>query len=95
VLAIIAEHSFYLWDLAPANNNRFLISAINIYESSAKHAAVTHTVDEAFEEDGGRLFEELKSSEDPGESTFTGRLVQIALNNRLRASHLVYESLYI
>ena len=86
-LAIIAEHAFYLWDRAPSDDAGFFISAIDAYKSSAKHAAVTEAIDDAFAEDGGRLFEDAKDSDDPTESVFAKRLVQIALDNRLRTCH--------
>jgi len=82
-LAIIAEHSYYLWDRAPSTSIDYLISAVDVYESSAKHTAVTEAVDETFKEDEGRLFKEAESSEDPKESAFAKRLLQIALDNRL------------
>ena len=72
-----------------------MISAIGTYESSGKHATVMQAVDEAFKEDGGHLFKEAKGSEDPRNSAFAERLVQIALDNRLRMSHPIYKSLYI
>jgi len=86
-LAIIAEHAFYLWDRAPSDDAGFFISAIDAYESSAKHTAVTQAIDEAFAEDGGRLFEDAKDSDNPKEFTFAKRLVQIALDNRLPPPH--------
>ena len=52
-------------------------------------------VDEAFKEDGGHLFEEAKGNEVPEKSAFAERLLQIALDNHLRMSHLIYKSLYI
>ena len=52
-------------------------------------------VDEAFKEDGGHLFEEAKGSDNPRVSAFAERLVQIALDNRLRMSHSLFQSLYI
>ena len=94
-LAIIAEQSFYLWDRAPSENPAFFISAIGTYESSSKHVTVMQAVDEAFKEDGGHLFEEVKGNEDPEKSAFAERLLQITLDNRLRMSHLIYKNLYI
>ena len=94
-LAIIAEHAFYLWDRAPSDDAGFFISAIDAYESSAKHTVVTQAIDEVFAEDGGRLFEDAKDSDNPKESTFGERLVQIALDNRLRTCHLVHTMLCI
>jgi hypothetical protein len=55
-LAIIAEHSFYLWDRAPSKEMDPLISAINTYQSSDKHTAVTQAVDDLFTAGGGHLF---------------------------------------
>ena len=95
MLAIIAEHSFYLWDQAPSNNDAFLITAIKIYESSTKHKTVMDAVDKVFKEDEGHLFDEAKHSQDPQESTFANRLVQIAFDNRLCMSNVQYTSLYI
>jgi hypothetical protein len=94
-LAIIAEHAFYLWDRAASDDASLFISAIDAYNSSAKHTAVTQAIDEVFAEDGGRLFEDAKDSDDPKESTFGERLVQIALDNRLRTCHLVHTRLRI
>ena len=95
MLAIVAEHSFYLWDQAPSDNDAHLISAINIYESSAKHPIVIDTVDKVFE-DEGHLFDEAKGSEYPWESAFAERLTQIVLDNRLRTSDIyIYMFLYI
>jgi len=82
-LAIIAEHSFYLWDRAPSKEMDPLISAINTYQSSGKHTAVTQAVDDLFIEGGGHLFEEAQGSSDPRQSTFAKRLATIALANRL------------
>jgi len=82
-LAIIAEHSFYLWDQAPSNNASILTLAVDIYQSSTKHTTVTEAVDEAFKEDGGHLFNEAKHCEYPQMSAFAERLVQIVLDNRL------------
>ena len=95
MLAIIAEHSFYLWDQAPSNNDAFLISAIKIYESSTKHKIIMDAVDKVFTEDEGRLFDEAKHSQDPQESTFAKRLVQIAFDNCLCMSNVQFTSLYI
>jgi len=81
-LAIIAEHSFYLWDHAPSNSANHLISAINAYKTSNKHTAVTQAVDDIFK-DGESLFMEAKGSNNPQKSAFGKRLVQIALDNRL------------
>ncbi|KIM77678.1 hypothetical protein PILCRDRAFT_825116 [Piloderma croceum F 1598] len=83
-LAIIAEHSFYLWDRKPSRQATCLISAINTYKTSNKHTAVTQAIDEIFNEHEGCLFNEAKSSRNPKEeSAFAKRLVQIALDNRL------------
>ena len=94
-LAIIAEHAFYLWDRAASDDASLFISAIDAYNSSAKHTAVTQAIDEVFAEDGGRLFDDAKDSEDPTESTFAERLAQIALDNRLCTCHLVHTMLRI
>jgi len=77
-LAIILEHSFYLWDPAPSNNIQYLISAIDVYISSKKHAAVIQAVDNAFKAD-----ERAFGSRVAPESTLAERLVRIALDNRL------------
>jgi hypothetical protein len=77
-----------LWDQKPSLKTDCLISAIEVYKSSAKHAAVTQAVDEAFKEDEGHLFEDAKGSDDPSKSAFAERLVQIALNNCLCMSYL-------
>jgi hypothetical protein len=90
VLAIIAEHSFYLWDQAPSDNDASLISAINIYESSTKHKNVVDAVDKLFK---GHLFDEAKHSPNPQESTFAKHLAQIAFDNRLCMSHVLCISL--
>jgi len=82
-LAIIAEHSFYLWDHEPSSTPDCLISAINVYQSSAKHTAVTLAVDDIFKQDEGRLFKEANDGQDPSESNFAKQLVKIALDNRL------------
>jgi len=82
-LAIIAEHSFYLWDRESSNKATFLITAIDAYKTSNKHTAVTQAIDEIFNEDRGHLFKEAKCSRDPKESAFAERLLQIALDNRL------------
>jgi len=82
-LAIIAEHSFYLWDHAPSRRPDCLISAINVYQSSTKHTTVTLAIDDIFKEDEGRLFKEANDSRDPSSSDFAKRLVKIALDNRL------------
>jgi len=82
-LAIIAEHSFYLWDRPPSKEMDPLISAINAYQSSGKHTAVTQAVDDLFKEGGGHLFEEAQGSSSPGSSTFAERLEKIAVDNRL------------
>ena len=95
MLAIIAEHSFYLWDQAPSNNDAFLISAIEIYESSTKHKIIMDAVDKVFTEDEGHLFDEAKHSPVPHKSTFANHLVQIAFDNRLRMSNIQYPSSYI
>jgi hypothetical protein len=92
VLAIVAEHSFYLWDQAPSDNDAYLISAINIYELSAKHTIVIDAVDKVFE-GVGHLFDEAKGSEYPWESAFAERLTQIVLDNRLCMYHVLYISL--
>ena len=95
MLAIVAEHSFYLWDQAPSDNDAYLISAINIYESSAKHTIVIDAIDKVFESEG-HLFDEAKGSEYPWESAFAERLTQIVLDNRLRTSDIyIYMFLYI
>jgi len=83
VLAIIAEHSFYLWERAPSSETTCLISAIDAYKSSTKHTAVTQAVDEIFKADKGRLFKEAVKSKDTSESAFAKQLVRIALDNRL------------
>ena len=95
MLAIIAEHSFYLWDQAPSNNDAFLITAIKIYESSTKHKRVVDAVDKMFKEDEGHLFDEAKHSQDPEKSTFAKHLAQIAFDNRLCMSRVLYTCLYI
>jgi len=77
-LAIILEHSFYLWDQAPSNNSQYLISAIDLYISSKEHAAVIQAVEDAFKAD-----ERALGSLAAPESTLAGRLVRIALDNRL------------
>jgi hypothetical protein len=77
-----------LWDRA-TSDKATLITAIDAYKTSNKHTAVTQAVDEIFNEDKGRLFNEAKRSWNPKESAFAKRLVQIALDNRLRTSHLV------
>jgi hypothetical protein len=74
-----------LWDREPSDKATFLITAIDAYKTSNKHTAVTQAVDEIFK---GRLFDEAKRSWNPRESAFVKRLVQIALDNRLRKSHL-------
>ena len=66
-----------------------LISAINTYQSSGKHTAVTQIVDDLFNEGGGRLFEEAQTSRNPIFSTFAERLAKIARDNRLRKSYLL------
>jgi len=83
VLAIIGEHSFYLWDRVRTRGPKPLISAIDAYRSSTKHTAIALAVDKIFKEDEGRLLEEAKASEHPGNSAFATQLVQITLNNRL------------
>ena len=95
MLAIIAELSFYLWDQAPSDNDAFLISAIEIYGSSTKHKIVVDAVNKVFKEDEGHLFDEAKYSRYPQKSTFVERLVQIALDNRLCMSNVLYTSLCI
>jgi hypothetical protein len=87
-LAIIGEHSFYLWDQARKGGAKHLISAIEAYKSSAKHAAVMLAVDTIFEEDEGRLLKEAKARLLPSDSAFATQLVQIALDNRLRTCWL-------
>jgi len=82
-LAIIIEHSFYLWDRAPSNICDRLISAINVYQSSTKHATVTLAVDETFNAVERDLLKEAKGSRSPEKSTFAETLAQIALDNRL------------
>ena len=95
MLAIIAEHSFYLWDQAPSNDDTFLISAIKIYESSTKHKIVMDAVDKVFKEDERHLFDEAEHSQDLQESDFAKHLMQIAFDNRLCMSNVQYTSLYI
>jgi hypothetical protein len=73
-----------LWDRARTEGAKPLISSIEAYKSSAKHAAVTLAVDTIFEEDEGRLLKEAKASLLPKDSAFATQLVQIALDNRLR-----------
>jgi hypothetical protein len=85
-LAIIAEHSFYLWEQAPYNKTTCLISAIDAYKSSTKHTAVTQAVDEIFKDEEGRLFKEAVGLAYANGSAFAKRLVHIALDNRLRTS---------
>ena len=84
-----------MWDQAPSNNDAFLISAIKIYESSTTHKIVMDAVDKVFKEDEGHLFDEAKHSQYPQKSTFVERLVQIALDNRLCMSNVLYTSLCI
>ena len=90
-LAIIAEHSFYLWDRAPSKEIDPLISAINTYQSYGKHTAVTQAIDDLFKEGGGHLFEEAKNRNhsEKKNSTFAERLAKIAQDNRLRKSYLL------
>ena len=80
-LAIIAEHSFYLWEREPSSSKAPLVSAINAYKSSTKHIAVTQAVDEIFKDDQGAVG--LGYTE---ESSFAKRLLQIALDNCLHMS---------
>jgi hypothetical protein len=75
-----------LWDQHPSNKATFLIIAIDTYKTSNKHTTVTQAIDELFNEDEGCLFKEAKSSKNPEESAFAKRLLQIALDNRLRTS---------
>jgi len=82
-LAIIAEHSFYLWERAPSCETTCLISAIDAYKSSTKHTAVTQAVDEIFKDEEGRLFKEAVGLAYANGSAFAKRLVHIALDNRL------------
>ena len=86
MLAIIAEHSFYLWERAPSSETTCLISAIDAYKSSTKHTAVTQAVDEIFKADKGRLFKEAVESKNTSKSAFAKQLMRIALDNRLRMS---------
>jgi hypothetical protein len=90
-LAIILEHSFYLWARAPSPNIKPLTSAIDVYKSSGKHVTATDAIDKIFGED---LFGKGKSSGDPSKSDkFAQLLAQIALENRLCMSHLASENL--
>jgi hypothetical protein len=61
-----------------------LISAIDAYKFSTKHAAVTQAVDDIFKKDKGHLFKEAKESRNPKKSAFAKQLLQIALDNHLR-----------
>ena len=85
-LAIIAEHSFYLWERTPSRKTTCLISAIDAYKSSTKHTAVTQAVDEIFKDDEGRLFKEVIGLAYAHGSAFAKRLMHIALDNHLRMS---------
>ena len=88
-LAIIAEHSFYLWDQEPSQQVTSLITAINTYKTSNNHTAITQAVDEIFNANEGPLFDEAKSSMNLEDSAFAEQLIQIALDHRLCMSHLV------
>ena len=88
-IAIITEHSFYLWDQAPSREPKSFISAIKAYQSSTKHTIVTHAIDEIFEEHKGHLFNEADDHDNPTKSAFASQLVQIALDNRLCTCWLV------
>ena len=72
-----------MWDRARKEGAKHLVSAIDAYKSSTKHAAVTLAVDTIFEEDEGCLLKEAKASLLPRDSAFATQLVQIALDNRL------------
>ena len=82
-LAIIAEHAFYLWDRAPSDDAGFFMDAIDAYESSAKHTAVTQAIDEAFAEDRGacsRMPKTVTTRENP---PLRSDLYKLRLDNRL------------
>jgi hypothetical protein len=86
-IAIITEHSFYLWDQAPSREPKSFISAIIAYQSSTKHTIITQAIDEIFEEHKEHFFNEAKDSDNPTKSAFASQLVQIALDNRLSMSY--------
>ena len=76
-----------MWDRARNKGAKPLISAIDAYNSSTKHTAVTLAVDTIFE-DEGRLLKEAKARLVPMHSAFATQPVQIALDNRLRTCWL-------
>ncbi|KAF8808199.1 hypothetical protein BYT27DRAFT_7190334 [Phlegmacium glaucopus] len=82
--AIILEYSFHLWDQAPSSSIEHLTCAINVYKLSGNHVTVTAAVEKIFEEEKGLLFGEVEDIENSGKSTFAQKLIQIALENRLR-----------
>ncbi len=86
-LAIILEHSFYLWDKSPLSGTKHLITATNVYKASEKHVTVMDAVKMVFEED---KVEEAKGSKD---LSFSQKLIQIALKNRLCMFHFASKSL--
>ena len=83
-----------MWDQAPVNDASHIISAIDIYESSAKHDTVMKATEEAFSHKA-HLFMKAKWSWNPVKSAFAEQLAQIALENRLCMSHLMLVSIQI
>ena len=68
-----------------------MIAALNVYHASEKHATVMDAVDTVFVKRDLVQVEEAEGGEDL--STFTQKLVQIALDNRLGMFHFVSENL--
>lgn len=93
VLAIILEHSFYLWNQAPSSKNEYFTFAIDVYKSSGNHARVTEAVDALFKEEERHLLVEAIGSRISEKSAFAEQLTQIALENCLGVSHLALVNL--
>jgi hypothetical protein len=74
-LAIIGEHSFFLWDRDKSSWKTCVAAAVDCYKQSPSCNAVAHAVDVIFPH---KTFET-----ESGKNTFAQQLVQIALDNRL------------
>lgn len=85
-----------MWDRKPSSDPAPFISAIDAYDVSNTHESVTQLVDIVFKENAGQLVREAAKMdvEAQKKSAFATRLVQIALDNRLRKLNRIFEFKY-
>jgi len=81
-LAIILEHSFYLWKQAPSEDIKCLTLAFSVYQSSGTHATITTAINKVSMAQE-HLFEEAVDTTNSRQSAVSLQLAQIAVDNCL------------